>query len=197
MLAKRVMDMTNQAHTIDTIIKERRSIKKFKSDALSTDEIIELLEVAKWAPNHKLTEPWRFLLFAEEGKETFIQAYTKSQMGADQSVPEKVQKKAAYFRQIPIHLVVVMPEHPRQKTWDEDYGAVSAMIQNFQLAAWARGIGMIWRTNDWIYDPVFREAIGVKDGEKIIGTLMIGYADFIPEAKERTNIKEKLTIINT
>ncbi|MFS0787829.1 nitroreductase [Shouchella sp. 1P09AA] len=190
------MDMTNQAHIIDTIIKERRSIKKFKSDALSTEDIIELLEVAKWAPNHKLTEPWRFLLFADEGKETFIQAYLKSQMGADQSVPEKAQKKATYFRQIPIHLVVVMPEHPRQKTWDEDYGAVSAMIQNFQLAAWARGIGMIWRTNDWIYDPVFREAIGVKDGEKIIGTLMIGYADFIPEAKERTSIKDKLTIVN-
>ncbi|WP_413074832.1 MULTISPECIES: nitroreductase [unclassified Shouchella] len=191
-----MMDMTNQAHIIDTIIKERRSIKKFKSDALSTEDIIELLEVAKWAPNHKLTEPWRFLLFADEGKETFIQAYLKSQMGADQSVPEKAQKKATYFRQIPIHLVVVMPEHPRQKTWDEDYGAVSAMIQNFQLAAWARGIGMIWRTNDWIYDPVFREAIGVKDGEKIIGTLMIGYADFIPEAKERTSIKDKLTIVN-
>lgn len=40
------------------------------------------------------------------------------------------------------------------------------MIQNFQLAAWARGIGMIWRTNDWIYDPIFREAIGVESGEK-------------------------------
>ncbi len=40
------------------------------------------------------------------------------------------------------------------------------MIQNIQLAAWARGIGMIWRTNDWIYNPIFREALGVKPGEK-------------------------------
>ncbi|AIC95680.1 nitroreductase family protein [Shouchella lehensis] len=189
--------MTNRLTTIDSIIKGRRSIKKFKSDAVSIDEIVSLLEVAKWAPNHKLTEPWRFILFAEEGKEAFIDAYKKSQLGADQTLPEKAKKKAAYFNQIPLHLVVVMPEHPRQKTWDEDYGAVSAMIQNFQLAAWARGIGMIWRTNDWIYDPVFREAIGVESGEKIIGTLMIGYADFVPEAKERTSIKDKLTIVTT
>ncbi|WDF04509.1 nitroreductase family protein [Shouchella hunanensis] len=187
--------MTNHITTIDSIIKGRRSIKKFKSDAVSIDEIISLLEVAKWAPNHKLTEPWRFILFADEGKEAFINAYKKSQLGADQTLPEKAKKKAAYFNQIPLHLVVVMPEHPRQKTWDEDYGAVSAMIQNFQLAAWARGIGMIWRTNDWIYDPIFREAIGVESGEKIIGTLMIGYADFVPEAKERTSIKDKLTIV--
>lgn len=69
------------------------------------------------------------------------------------------------------------------------------MIQNIQLAAWARGIGMIWRTNDWIYNPIFREALGVKPGEKIVATLMIGYADFIPEAKTRTSIREKLTVV--
>ncbi len=71
--------------------------------------------MAKWAPNHKLTEPWRFILFADEGKEAFIDAYKKSQLGADQTLPEKAKKKAAYFNQIPLHLVVVIPEHPRQK----------------------------------------------------------------------------------
>lgn len=180
---------------IDEIIKDRRSIKKFKQDPVSIDEIVELLEVAKWAPNHKMTEPWRLLLFAEEGKEKFIDAFCQSQKAKDGSIPEKAKNKSAYFRSIPLHLVVVMPEDPRQKTWDEDYGAVSAMIQNFQLAAWERGIGMIWRTNDWIYNPIFREAIGVKPGEKVVATLMIGYADHIPEATPRTSIKEKLEII--
>ena len=114
----------------------------------------------------------------------------------DGEIPSKVLNKADYFRSIPLHLVVIMPEDPRQRRWDEDYGAVSSMLQNFQLAAWERGIGMIWRSNDWIYNPVFREAIGVKPGEKIVATMMIGYPAHVPTKQERTDIREKLTNIS-
>ncbi|MEK4023176.1 nitroreductase family protein [Sporosarcina sp. FSL W7-1283] len=174
----------------------RRSIKAFKTDPVDVEELIELLNVAKWAPNHKLTEPWRFQLYTSNGKEQFVQAYIDSQPNTDGEVPERVNRKADYFRNIPLHLVVIMPEDPRQRRWDEDYGAVSTMIQNFQLAAWKRGIGMIWRSNDWIYDPVFREGIGVKPGEKVVATLMIGYPKHIPEPQDRTDIRELLTIID-
>ncbi|HJF30646.1 MAG TPA: nitroreductase [Sporosarcina psychrophila] len=174
----------------------RRTIKSFKKDSISAEVIIELLNVAKWAPNHKLTEPWRFQLYVDEGKEQFVQAYIHSQPKVDGEISEKVKRKAQYFRDIPVHLVVVMPEDPRQRRWDEDYGAVSSLIQNFQLAAWEREIGMIWRTNDWVYDPLFREAIGVLPGEKVVATLMIGYPKHIPEAQTRTDIRELVTIIN-
>lgn len=180
--------------SIEELIKNRRSIKKFQDREIDLEEILELLEIAKWAPNHKLTEPWRFLLYSGAGKEHFIEAFCASQ-GKGEEAAARAAKKASYFRSIPIHLVVVMPEDPRQKTWDEDYGAVSALIQNFQLAAWAHGIGMIWRTNDWIYNPIFREKIGVKPGEKVVGTLMIGYPAEIPAMQPRTSIKDKISVI--
>lgn len=184
-----------EKNEIEKAIIRRRSIKKFKTDPVDVDELIELLNVAKWAPNHKLTEPWRFQLYAGIGKEKFVEAFLASQ-GQDGSLPDKAKNKAAYFRDIPLHLVVIMPEDSRKKRWDEDYAAISAMIQNFQLAAWERGIGMIWRTNDWTHDPVFKEAIGVTSDEKIVGTLMIGYPAHIPEAEERTDIREVLTVID-
>lgn len=190
-------EMDNFKNAIDRVIVSRRSIKSFKEDPVDLDEIIELLNIAKWAPNHKLTEPWRFQLYMGEGKEEFVQAFIKSQTSNNKELTDIVRNKAQYFREIPVHLVVIMPEDPRQRRWDEDYGAVSAFVQNFQLAAWERGIGMIWRTNDWIYDPVFRKSIGVKDGEKIVATLMIGYPNHVPEAKPRTNIEEMLIIKNT
>lgn len=190
-------EMDNFKNAIDRVIVSRRSIKSFKEDPVDLDEIIELLNIAKWAPNHKLTEPWRFQLYMGEGKEEFVQAFIKSQTSNNKELTDIVRNKAQYFREIPVHLVVIMPEDPRQRRWDEDYGAVSAFVQNFQLAAWERGIGMIWRTNDWIYDPVFRKSIGVKDGEKIVATLMIGYPKHVPEAKPRTNIEEMLIIKNT
>ncbi len=183
-------------NAVEQNIISRRSIKKFKKDPVETEELIELLNVAKWAPNHKLTEPWRFKLYVDGGKEEFVQAYIDSQPKVEGEVAEKVEKKAQYFRDIPVHLVVIMPEDPRQRRWDEDYGAVSTFIQNFQLAAWERGIGMIWRSNDWVYDPVFREGIGVQQGEKVVATLMIGYAEHVPAARPRTDIRELLTIID-
>ena len=173
----------------------RRSIKKFKKDSVNIDEVIELLNVAKWAPNHKLTQPWRFQIYTDAGKEKFVEAFLASQK-RDGISPVKAKNKAAYFRDIPLHLVVIMPEDSRKKRWDEDYAAISAMVQNFQLAAWERGIGMIWRTNDWTHDPVFKEAIDVTPDEKIVGTLMIGYPAHIPDAEKRKDIKELLIIIN-
>lgn len=190
--------MSNQLgeSAVEQNIMNRRTIKSFKMDPVNPEEIIDLLNVAKWAPNHKLTEPWRFQLYTGEGKDVFAQAYLDSQPKVDGEVSEKAKRKAQYYKDIPIQLVIIMPEDPRQRRWDEDYGAVSAFIQNFQLAAWERGIGMIWRTNDWVYNPVFREAIGVKPGEKIIGTMMIGYPKQVPKAKERTDIRELVTIID-
>ena len=190
------MSQLEGKNAVEQNIISRRTIKAFKKDPINVEEIIELLNVAKWAPNHKLTEPWRFQLYVDEGKETFVQAYIDSQPTVDGEVTKKVQNKAQYYRDIPIHLAVIMPEDPRQRRWDEDYGAVSSLIQNFQLAAWERGIGMIWRTNDWVYDPVFREGIGVKPGEKVVATLMIGYPKHVPAAGLRTEIRELITIID-
>ncbi|PIC73519.1 nitroreductase [Sporosarcina sp. P17b] len=180
---------------VEKSIMGRRSIKKFSADPVDIDEIIELLNVAKWAPNHKLTEPWRFQLYADEGKEKFIEAFLTSQK-RDGEVTDKAKNKAAYFRTIPLHLVVIMPEDSRKKRWDEDYAAVSAMIQNFQLAVWERGIGMIWLTNDWTHDPVFKDAIDVKSDEKIVGTLMIGYPKHVPRPEERADIRKVLKVID-
>ncbi|MDN5709195.1 MAG: nitroreductase [Planococcus sp. (in: firmicutes)] len=181
---------------IDQLIMERRSIKKFKPDAVDIDEIIDLLNIAKWAPNHKVNEPWRFQLYAGAGKEKFVQAFLDSMKTPDGDIPQKALNKAQYFRDIPLHLVAIMPVDPRQRRFDEDYGALSSMLQNFQLAAWQRGIGMIWRSNDWIYNPVFREAIGVQPGEKIVATMMMGYPAHVPEKQARTDIREKLEIID-
>lgn len=182
-------------NAVEQNIISRRSIKAFKSDAVDPQEIIELLNVAKWAPNHRITEPWRFQLYVGKGKDKFAQAYIDSQPTEEGQPTEKTLNKAKYYKDIPLQLVVIMPEDSRQRTWDEDYGAVSAFIQNFQLAAWERGIGMIWRTNEYVYDPVFREGLGVKPGEKIVATLMIGYPRHVPKALPRTDIQEFLTII--
>lgn len=81
--------------SIDEIIKGRRSIKKFQEKPVDIEEIIELLEVAKWAPNHKMTEPWRFLLYSGNGKEKFIEAFAATQ-GKGEDAEEKTAKSRLF-----------------------------------------------------------------------------------------------------
>lgn len=174
-------------------IKERRSIKKFKSDPIAKEVIAELLTIAAWAPNHGLREPWRFVLFMEEGREKLAEAIIQDPVkGGKSKSPEMIRDM---IMSAPAHLLVIMNEDPRQKIWEEDFAAVSALIQNFQLAAWEKGIGTIWKTGAYIYSPSFREKVGVQPGEKIVGLIHIGYPEVVPEAKPRTEIEKKLDVI--
>ena len=54
-------------YPMSQLIKERRSIRKFKPDKVSNEILEELLEIASYAPNHRLTQPWRFIIYKNEG----------------------------------------------------------------------------------------------------------------------------------
>lgn len=181
--------MSKTTKTINEVrhaIENRRTVKKFKKDPVPTEQIIDLLDTAVWAPNHKLREPWRFVLFNGKGRKKLAEAI-EAEMGED-------NKFSASVQQVPAILLVVLEEDPRQAIWDEDFAAVSAMVQNFMLAAWSENIGTFWVTKPFLYAPKFRKPLGIKAGEKIVGMIYMGYPDVIPSAKERTPAKEKLTI---
>ncbi|MGQ7888230.1 nitroreductase family protein [Paenibacillus sp. WC2504] len=177
---------------ISELIKDRRSVRAFKSDPIDTDLITELLNVAVWAPTHGLREPWRFILYKGEARKPLAEAMIRTYTAEEKE--RLAAQKLDYFMQIPAHLVVVMNEDPRQKQWEEDFACVCCLIQNFQLAAWEVGVGVVWKTNPFIHSPNFREAVGVKPGEKIVGLLHIGYPEQVPAVRPRTDAREKLII---
>ncbi|WP_241236305.1 nitroreductase family protein [Brevibacillus marinus] len=173
------------------IIRERRTIHRFTHEPVTKELIIELLNDAIWAPNHGLREPWRFLFVSTDEKERFIE-YLLQAFPDDQR-----EKMRTYFQtQGSAYLIVIMPEDPRQKQWEEDFAAAAALIQNFQLLAWERKLGVVWKTNPHNWDPKVRRLLGVKPGEKIVGFLHLGYFDSkdTPQPKPRTPAEEKLTL---
>lgn len=177
--------MTNIAKTI----RERRSIKAGYIDKEVTQEtVLDLLKDAVWAPNHGLREPWRFIFVPADEKEGFVEDLVKT------FPPDMRDNRRNYFSQPAAILVVVMTEDPRQKQWDENFGAIGAMIQNFQLLAWEQQLGVVWKTNPHIYDPKVHELLGVEKGEKIAGFLHLGYFDEVPPARNRTPIEEKFSV---
>ncbi|RSK25609.1 nitroreductase [Bacillus sp. HMF5848] len=173
------------------IIRGRRSVKSGYLDApVSQDLILELLNDAVWAPTHGLREPWRFLFVPSEAKEQFVN-------GLIELLPEKVRHNVqTVFMQPAVILTVIMNKDSRQKEWEEDFGAVSSMLQNFQLLAWEQQLGVVWKTPPFIHDSKVREYLDVQADEQVVGFLHMGYFANEPKASKRTAVEDKFTVFD-
>lgn len=180
----------------DTII-ERRSIKKANDAPISRETINTLLEQAAFAPFHSKVEPWNvYVLHTLEEKERYIEkiiAFNEREQGVAFSEAEIVELKAGYAKKIitpPYLLIVTTNIIGHGKKDFESIGATSAFIQNIQLLGWEVGIGMIWRTNRFIFDDKFATDLGIPNEQKIIGTLHLTTLAEIPEPKPRRPLND-------
>ena len=182
-----IMKVKNKS-ALATIIKERRSVKKGYTDRKVEEETVrELLEDAIWAPTHGMRQPWRFIFVDKDNLPTFAKEVSKTY------TEDMQQNREEYLNEPNAILVVIMEEPEKQKQWEENYGAVSSLIQNFWLLAWEQDLGVVWKTNPHIYDPQVKEILNVSENEKIVGFIHLGYFDKEPIKKDRIALDEKFT----
>lgn len=169
----------------------RRSIVKFKPEPMDQETLFRVLSTGIWAPNHHLTEPWRFTVL---GKETQAQLSIRyGELRMDKAPPEATLRRERLredgirkFLDIPTLIAVSTVQEGDEKRRLEDYAATCCAIQNIQLAAWAEGIGMKWSTGALIHDPLTFELLGLDpDREMIVGFLYTGYPAEIPNVGRR------------
>ncbi|GFZ97161.1 putative NAD(P)H nitroreductase YfhC [Paenibacillus marchantiophytorum] len=184
--------------TMEQLIRARRTVRLFNEKVLQKETILELLEAAVWAPVHSRKEPWRFILFMEEGRKQFADAVLHTFSKEEREQYEK-KLRIDYCERMQAHLLIVIEADPRQREWEDAVGAASALIQNLQLLAWDKEIGVVWKTNAYNFEPDFCRLTGVKPGERIIGTLHLGYydPDKVPKPRPRTPVNELLTCITS
>lgn len=173
--------MTEQAKDIETIIKSRRTIHEFlPSNVPDKDVIKEAIEAACWAPNHHLTEPWRFYLLGRETIESICELNKK--MLTVSKGAEAAEKKFKRWMQIPGWLVVTCEQSDDALLFEENYAACCCVIQNLMLSLWGKGIGTKWSTGPVIRDTQFYDLIWVNpDMEKVVGLVWYGYPAEIPK----------------
>ncbi len=165
--------------TIEELIRTRRSINSFKSDKPADDLILKAIDQARWAPNHQLTEPWRFYLIGEETKQSIVELNAK--LVGEKKGPEAGQKKRKKWSQIPGWLAVTVTKSEDPLRQQEDYAACCCAIQNLALYLWKEGIGIKWTTGDIIRDQEFYDLIWVDPAiESVVGLIWYGYPDESP-----------------
>jgi nitroreductase len=173
-------------------ITSRRSVFKFKPDHVPTDVIERVFGYGVWAPNHHLTEPWRFIVLGSETKETMAKRYSEIQAAkaADQAdeTARKALSEAGYkkFHAKPTIVAVTCVQDGDETKNREDYAAACCAMQNVALAGWAEGVGMQWSTGPITLEEATYRLLGVdKSKEYIIGFFYTGYPEEVLDAKRK------------
>ena len=177
--------------SVKEAILQRRSIKKFNGQKIEKEVVLEILNDAKWAPNHGNRQPWRVVVAADENLPKVHEllrdlAIPKWQELSEEALATQMQK----FTLPGAIAFVLVKEDMRQKERLEDYAAASCYIQNAQLLAWEQGIGTCWKTPGFLDHPKFREALKAGADERVISMLQFGHFDGTPKALERKNSTE-------
>lgn len=173
--------MENLIASTNYLIKNRRSIfPNMYSDERVDDQIIEqILENANWAPTHGLTEPWRFMVFCDEGLEKLgnfqAELYKEvSQREGDfnEGKMEKMRKKPSGASHV---IAICMKRSVNSKIPEiEEIEAVACAVQNMYLTANAYGVGCYWTTGGVTYMQEAKPFFNLEEPDRLLGFLYVG-----------------------
>ncbi len=172
------------------VIRTRRTIHTFLPEPPPEAIIHRALEQARWAPNHKLTEPWRFYLVGPETAEAL--ARLNAEIVTERKGEQAGRNKLARWRTMPGWLVITCRRSSDPLREREDYAACCCAAQNLMLALWSEGVGTKWSTGPATRDPRFQEIMGIDpEEEMVVGLFWYGYPAEQPE-KPRRSVDEVL-----
>lgn len=169
-------------------MRQRRSIKRFTDRVVTRAEIERVLELAVLAPNHKLTQPWRFYVLGPEARAAYgrVLGGRKAKKVADPTAAQQViDKVVREHAALPAMIVAAMRQDEDAERREEDYAAVMMAVQNLALAAVALGLGTHIKTGGVMADPAARTAAGVATDERIVAIVNLGEPAELPPPKER------------
>ena len=181
---------TQELREFGEVVRGRRTVNLYLQTPVPEELVHDAVEVATWAPNHHLTEPWRFIIPGEQTVEKILdlcQRIVTEKKGAELAL-----HKRESWSQKPGWLIVTCQRSDDELRQNEDYAACSAAVQNFMLYLWKAGVGSKWTTGDITRDPRFFEILDVDQSESfIVGVIWYGYPKLTP-AQSRKDLSEVL-----
>jgi len=163
-----------------TAINKRTSIRRFRSDPVPREIVERLLDCAVRAPNHKLTEPWRFTVLTGRAKDRLAEIRAKHRLKrySDPATPEALagaDKVRRESQETPIYIVAMAAVNPDEITREEDYAATMMAVANLMIAAESLGLGTYLKSGGVMRDPDLVELAGVPEKFRVVGLISLGY----------------------
>ncbi len=184
---------------VRTAIRTRRSHKQFTGAAVPDQVLSELVELATWAPNHRLTEPWRFAVVRHERLPALLHAIEhglRHEGGDEQKIALQVQKAKAVLHGAGGVITLLRHASPDDPLLDrEDYAACACAMQNMQLAAWEQGFGSFWSTGGHFVGRALRGFWRAEPHDEVVGALILGVPSGELPAHRRKSLQDLMYFV--
>ncbi len=172
----------------------RRAIypDRFNDQIITIGEVRQLLEAARYAPTHKLTEPWRFHVLMGDSKSASaneIKAYIENHTDK----PEKGSRIKGKMDQSQAVIVISFQRDPRERLpeWEE-IAATAMAVQNIWIYTAALDMGGYWSTGAPAVKAL-TEQLSLQPGERILGMFFLGRYDHQPRKRPSKSMDEYTT----
>jgi nitroreductase len=177
--------MTPTPMSIEQAIRTRRTHKAYQQRPVERAILDDLFELARWAPNHHLTNPWRFRVLGPQALGRLKQAAEAQQPGSAAKLDRAPTLVAA---------TALLAGDATQRREDLLAGAVAAYL--VLLGAHARGLAGYWRTPAVMETPAGREALELGSDESVLGLLYLGYPREDQRVPERAPVADIATYLD-
>lgn len=167
----------SNAAQLQTLIASRLTVHDFSSEPLPDGALERAIAAGITAPNHRMTEPWRFVRVGAASRERLAQVQARLKDKGRAPSPESLARARDKMLASAELIVVCRLVHTDPGVAREDYAAIACSVQNVSLSLWAEGIGSKWSTGGVTTDEETYQVLGLNAGEtEIVGFLWLGYA---------------------
>jgi nitroreductase len=164
---------------LETLIRTRRTHKAYGPEPVDRATLLELFELARWAPNHHLTNPWRFRVLGPQARALLAREAELEQPGS-----------ARKLERAPTLIVAGVEPQGDSSQQHDDLLAAAVAAYIVLLAAHARGLAGYWRTLPILESPAVRAGLEIPAGEQPIGLLHLGRPVQEQRAPERAPVED-------
>ena len=188
-----------EVQEFNKLIKNRRSVypPQFSEEKIENEIIEQILENANWAPTHRHTEPWRFVVFSGNSLEALgkFQAATYQKNTKSEDFKEIKYNKLLSNHQKASHVIAIVMKRDEKESLPEieEVMAVACAVQNIYLTITAYGIGGFWSTGGATYSKEAKEFLELKEKDMVLGFFYLGKIAKKSPAGSRKPIANKVT----
>jgi len=166
---------------VEDAIRKRRTHKQFGPAPVDEAVLHELVDLARFAPNHKLTQPWRFRMLGPETRGRLEELAG--------------EKEAVKLRRAPTLVLATAALSGDPHVDEEDLHATACAVYAVLLGATGRGLASYWRTPAVLSEPEVLEALGVAANERVVALIHLGPPASDPPGKERLPLDDVLQVL--
>ena len=191
------MDVVDELFLQTLLSRQSLSPKRLVAPGPRVTELRTMVAAAVTAPDHRSLRPWRFILIANDARETLGELFlaAKARASPDATAEELQRERQRALRALTLLAVVARLQRHEPRVEERDqYASIGAAIQNVLLAAHAMGYGAIMLSGRKTRDRELVTALGLAGQEELMGFICLGTPAAAPPPKKRPDVAEHFSV---